>query len=49
MEVFTMSTFKSLAIAAALAVTIGALPVAAYAEKTIKLAHLNKNLSLIHL
>ena len=38
-----MSTFKSLAIAAALAVTIGAMPVAAYAEKTIKLAHLNKN------
>ena len=38
-----MRLFKSFAIAAALAVTVGAMPVTAYAEKTIKLAHLNKN------
>jgi TRAP-type transport system periplasmic protein len=38
-----MRLFKSFAIAAALAVTVSAMPVTAYAEKTIKLAHLNKN------
>jgi len=38
-----MRMFKSVAIAAALAVAIGVMPVAAHAEKTIKLAHLNKN------
>jgi TRAP-type transport system periplasmic protein len=43
MEVFTMRMFKSFAIAAALAVSVSAMPVTAYAEKTIKLSHLNKN------
>jgi tripartite ATP-independent transporter DctP family solute receptor len=43
MEVITMRLFKSFAIAAALAVTVSAMPVTAYAEKTIKLSHLNKN------
>ena len=38
-----MRLFKSFAIAAALAVTVSAMPVTAYAEKTIKLSHLNKN------
>ncbi len=38
-----MRMFKSVAVAAALAVAIGAMPLAAHAEKTIKLAHLNKN------
>lgn len=38
-----MRMFKSIAVAAALAVSLGAMPVAAHAEKTIKLAHLNKN------
>ena len=38
-----MRLFKSLAIAAALAVSVGMLPTAAFAQKTIKLAHLNKN------
>ncbi len=38
-----MRLFKSLAIAAALAVSVGMLPVTAFAQKTIKLAHLNKN------
>jgi len=43
MEVVTMRMFKSLAIAAALALSVGTLPVTAHAAKTIKLAHLNKN------
>ncbi|MEO8652736.1 MAG: DctP family TRAP transporter solute-binding subunit [Ramlibacter sp.] len=38
-----MRLFKSLAIAAALAVSVGMLPTTAFAQKTIKLAHLNKN------
>ena len=38
-----MRLFKTLAIAAALAVTVGLLPATAFAQKTIKLAHLNKN------
>ena len=38
-----MRMFKTIAIAATLAVSIGMMPVAAYAQKTIKLAHLNKN------
>lgn len=38
-----MRMFKSIAVAAALAVTVGMMPVTAYAEKTIKLSHLNKN------
>jgi tripartite ATP-independent transporter DctP family solute receptor len=38
-----MRIFKTLAIAATLAVSAGMLPVTAHAEKTIKLSHLNKN------
>lgn len=38
-----MRTFKSIAVAAALSLAVGMLPVAAHAEKIIKLAHLNKN------
>jgi len=38
-----MRRFKSFALAAALAVTASALSVTAHADKTIKLAHLNKN------
>ena len=38
-----MRMFKSLAIAVALGVAIGMMPVAAHAQKIIKLAHLNKN------
>ncbi len=38
-----MRMFKSLAIAAALALSVGLLPATAFAQKTIKLAHLNKN------
>lgn len=38
-----MRMFKTIAIAASLAVSVGMMPVAAHAEKTIKLAHLNKN------
>ena len=38
-----MRMFKTIAVAATLAVSIGMMPVAAHAEKTIKLAHLNKN------
>ncbi len=38
-----MHMFKSVAIAAALAVSVGMMPATAFAEKTIKLAHLNKN------
>jgi TRAP-type C4-dicarboxylate transport system substrate-binding protein len=43
LEIITMRMFKSLAIAAALAISVGAVPVTAHAEKTIKLSHLNKN------
>jgi tripartite ATP-independent transporter DctP family solute receptor len=43
MEIFTMRLFKSLAIAAALAVSFAVMPSTAFAQKTIKLAHLNKN------
>ncbi len=38
-----MRLFKSLAVAALLAVSVGMMPTAALAQKTIKLAHLNKN------
>ena len=38
-----MRTFKSIAVAAVLGMTVGLMPLAAHAEKTIKLAHLNKN------
>jgi len=38
-----MRMFKSIAVAAALAVSVGMMPVTAHAQKTIKLAHLNKN------
>ena len=38
-----MRMFKSLAVAAALALAVGAMPATALAQKTIKLAHLNKN------
>jgi len=38
-----MRMFKSLVVAAALAVAAGAMPATALAQKTIKLAHLNKN------
>lgn len=43
MEIINMRMFKTIAIAASLAVSVGMMPVAAHAEKTIKLAHLNKN------
>jgi len=38
-----MRLFKSIAVAAALSLAVGMLPVAAHAEKVIKLSHLNKN------
>ena len=38
-----MRMFKTMAIAATLAVSVGMMPVVAHAQKTIKLAHLNKN------
>ena len=38
-----MRMFKSIAVAAALSVAAGMMPVTAHAEKIIKLAHLNKN------
>ena len=38
-----MRIFKTLALVAVLAVTVGVLPATAFAQKTIKLAHLNKN------
>jgi tripartite ATP-independent transporter DctP family solute receptor len=43
MEIVTMRLFKSSAVAAVLAVSVGMLPATAFAQKTIKLAHLNKN------
>ncbi len=36
-----MRMFKSIAVAAALAVSVGMMPVTAHAQKTIKLAHVN--------
>jgi TRAP-type transport system periplasmic protein len=39
----TMRLFKSIAVAAVLAVSAGMVPATAFAQKTIKLAHLNKN------
>ena len=38
-----MRIFKSIAVAAALSVAVGMMPVEAHAEKVIKLSHLNKN------
>lgn len=38
-----MRLFKSIAVAAALSVAIGMMPVAAYADKVIKHSRLNKN------
>jgi len=38
-----MRLFKSIAVAAALSVALGLIPAAAYAQKVLKLSHLNKN------